>query len=465
MFFVVFTVALVFTGVLVLIAPALGWFDRREGLEYRKPIEENIPVVGGASILGAIAIAQYLDPLIPLPWPALLGAFLLGLVDDVRRGGLSPAVKLSGQIVVATLLIVIPGPAFVDHTPMELLFMAGLALVAMNAVNLFDHADGMAGTACCLALCPGGPALAAAVGGYLPFNILIRHKKTFRESVPMTMLGDSGTHLLGVVIAVTPAAWWFLLIPVLDAARVMVARVLRGQPFWEGDRTHLGNRLAGIGFGPVSTSLVVLILVGAPLLGRLASGGERIGVGGLAVSVVLYFIAVRATYGHVAPALQTREARPVERDERVAREAERAASDAENWDADADEGILPSTLRLEVRQRAAGAAPSLRAQGLPRPSPGPVRAQEGAGPLTQEWVPLRRRRTSANPFATPPANPFAKPDFPRSASWAHGARRAQEAEAPEADDEFGKHDHPLTGAGPNAGPDQGSVAEAFGDLT
>ena len=156
MVFVVFTVALVFTGVLVLIAPALGWFDRREGLEYRKPIEENIPVVGGASILGAIAIAQYLDPLIPLPWPALLGAFLLGLVDDVRRGGLSPAVKLSGQIVVATLLIVIPGPAFVDHTPMELLVIAGVALVAMNAVNLFDHADGMAGTACCLALCPGG---------------------------------------------------------------------------------------------------------------------------------------------------------------------------------------------------------------------------------------------------------------------------------------------------------------------
>jgi len=300
--------SVVLTALLVGIAPLLGWFDRREGLEYRKPIEENIPVVGGAAILGAMALAHVLDSSLLLPWPALLAAFLLGLVDDIRRGGLSPAVKLSGQITVATLLIVIPGSGFEDHSSTDLLTMAAVALVAMNAVNLFDHADGMAGTACCLALAPGSASLAAAVGGYLPFNVFLRNRKTFRESVPLAMLGDSGTHLLGVAVAVTPGAAWLLVVPLLDAGRVIFARMLRGQPFWEGDRTHLGNRLAGIGFSPVSTSLVVALLVSPPLLLELVTGSEQSRWLGALGSVVLYLIAVRATRGYVAPALQTREA-------------------------------------------------------------------------------------------------------------------------------------------------------------
>ena len=315
--FVAFTVSLLLTAALVRAAPNLGWLDRREGLEHRKPRTEDVPVVGGAAILGVMGLLDLLDPSLLLPWPALIGAFLLGLVDDVRRGGLGPAAKLSGQILVATLLVVAPGPGFDDYTATELLAMAGMALVAMNVVNLFDHADGVAGAACCVALGPGAPALAAAVGGYLPFNTFFRRRKTFRESVPMTMLGDSGTHLLGVAVAVTPGAAWLLLVPLLDAMRVVVGRWSRGKHFWEGDRTHLGNRLVAIGVGPLNSALVVVLLV-APSIALPALFADVLPPwAGFAVSAVFYVIAVWLTHGVSGPAATQPAAAgvPVDRDE------------------------------------------------------------------------------------------------------------------------------------------------------
>lgn len=411
------TASLLLTALFVGVAPALGWFDRREGLEYRKPIEENIPVVGGAAVLGGMVLASFVDPTILLPWPALIAAFVLGLIDDVRRGGLSPAVKLSGQIMVATLIIVVPGPGFADHTSGDLLTMAAIALVAMNAVNLFDHADGMAGTACCIALAPGSAALSAAVGGYLPFNVFLRNRKTFRESVPLAMLGDAGTHLLGVAIAVTPGAAWLLLVPLLDAARVIVARALRGQPFWEGDRTHLGNRLAGIGFGPISTSLVVALLVSPPILVQLVTDSDHSRAVGLWISVVLYLIAVRSTRGYVAPALQTREAAdrpptmPVPQGDPSPEEQGAQGLDPE-----------PGPPGLQVRERTDEIAPE----------PG------GGGE--------KPRASVKRPPETPaPPDPGPSDQIPAQARPADGAR----------------HPHPLTGPRAGSATGRGTVPEAI----
>ena len=492
--FIVLTAGLLLTATLIGVAPHVGWFDRREGLEYRKPIEENIPVVGGAAILGAIAVGAVFDPTFQLPWPALVTAFLLGLADDVRRGGISPTVKFSGQLLVATLLIVVPGPLLADHTSTELLMIAGFALVAMNAVNLFDHADGMAGTACFVALVPGGPVLAAAVGAYLPFNILFRDKKTFRESVPSTMLGDAGTHLLGVLIAVTPGAFWLMLVPLLDAARVVIARVLRGQPFWVGDRTHLGNRLAALGFGPLSVSLVVAVLMSPPIIAQVVTGEEGISIGSMVVSVFLYLIAVDASKGALAPALETREAdldplRPA-----IHKDDDGASEGAEEGDAEP-----------------AGAGMQLLGPGLPN-EPGGLPALE---PTTLDGVPapaviqprrpqLVARRTS---HEVPPSvrdMPDVEPrrgrrverdaeieveveterEAPRRGvpvEVLHPVRsqgrpprrvdvetvREAEYEVEDADTRVpgsAKHSHPLTGSGPEPESERDAVASPFADL-
>ncbi len=404
--FTAFTVALLLTAGLVQAAPLLGWLDRREGLEHRKPRTGDVPVVGGAAILGAMVVLDLLDPTSTLPWPALAGAFLLGLVDDVRRGGLGPAAKLSGQILVATLIVVAPGPGFDEHTAMELLAIAGVALVAMNVVNLFDHADAMAGTACCVALWPGAPALAAAVGGYLPFNVLFRRRKTFRESVPMTMLGDSGTHLLGVAIAVTPGAAWLLLVPLLDAVRVVIGRWSRGVPFWEGDRTHLGNRLVGVGLGPLGASMVVVLLVAPPLVVQALFTEAWPSWVGFAVSAVLYALAVLWTRGVTGSAakLPAAETRPLEH---------------------AGATLLPEEESL-------AAAP--------------------------KWTVVRRRRDDIIPAAPPAAAPTSAPEGESEGSRGHllptGSQVARAGlEEPLAADRARpiRRAHPLTGSAPPQG--------------
>jgi len=501
--FVVLAVGLLLTATLIGIAPVIGWFDRREGLEYRKPIEENIPVVGGAAILGAVAAGALVDPTLHLPWPALITAFLLGLADDVRRGGLSPTVKLSGQILVATLLIVLPGPGLADHTSNELLLTAVFALVAMNAVNLFDHADGMAGTACCVALIPAAPPLGAAVGAYLPFNVLFRQRKTFRESMPSTMLGDAGTHLLGVMIAVTPGAIWLLLIPVLDAARVVVSRILRGEPFWRGDRTHLGNRLASVGFGPLSVSLVVAVLVVPPLIAQIVTGEEGISTGAMVISVFLYIIAVDATKGHVAPALETREedldplrpAAPSPEDEGPRTPRLRALPE---WRPDEEGGgegehQLPAA-ELKPRQ------PLLVARVREREVPRPVRHSDPAAAVTDTPPAASAEASAADGAAEGPTEgtssaapasarkpevlrpvrgdsrtaPLAEeaPQEPVSRTQPESAPEGAEAERP--DDAVrpkrqGPHSHPLTGPTPGGGPSlrgpsEGAPARRLADV-
>ena len=509
--FIVLAVGLLLTATLIGIAPVIGWFDRREGLEYRKPIEENIPVVGGAAILGAVAAGALVDPTLHLPWPALITAFLLGLADDVRRGGLSPTVKLSGQILVATLLIVLPGPGLADHTSTELLLTAVFALVAMNAVNLFDHADGMAGTACCVALIPAAPPLGAAVGAYLPFNVLFRQRKTFRESMPSTMLGDAGTHLLGVMIAITPGAIWLLLIPVLDAGRVVVSRILRGEPFWRGDRTHLGNRLASVGFGPLSVSLVVAVLMAPPIIAQIVTGEEGISTGAMVISVFLYIIAVDATKGHVAPALETREedldplrpAVPSPEDEgpRTPRLQALPAWGPDEEGDDEGEHQLPAAelkprqplLVARVRERevprpvrhsdpaaaATDAPPAARAEGsaadgaagsasdaaAEEPTEGTSSAAPAAARKPEVLRPVRGD-SGAAPFAEEASQDPAFEAQPESAPEGVEAERPEDAARPKRQ---GPHSHPLTGPTPGGGPSlrgpsEGAPARRLADV-
>lgn len=258
-------------------ARGLGWIDQREGLEDRKPREQPVPVVGGGAVLAAAALAGWLadggGALGQLPWVALGTAFLLGLVDDVLPGGLRARHKLGGQLLVGLLLAWEPGALIGDLEPLDAVGLGLLAVVSMNAINTWDHADGLTGGLSAVALSSGAPGLAAAVAGYLPFNTFLRQPAAGpgsggtgrRTGAPRAMLGDSGAHLLGVALVAVPGAAWFLVVPLLDLARVSLARIRRGQPFWVGDRTHLGHRLEGVGLHPVMGALAAVLAASAPL--------------------------------------------------------------------------------------------------------------------------------------------------------------------------------------------------------
>jgi UDP-GlcNAc:undecaprenyl-phosphate GlcNAc-1-phosphate transferase len=303
------------TWFLTHIALRVGWIDQRAGQEHRKALRPPVALIGGAAILAAVLFTIVLSAIdSPYPmesfdedfggmaWPGLLGAFALGLLDDVVPRGLSARVKFAGQLFVAALVALFPGAVFADATATECVVLGGLALVAMNAVNLFDHADGLVGVLCTMAMAAGkaplAPLFAASAAGYLPFNLVFRRRADRAErdlgnagapSAPFAMLGDSGSHVVGVLLATTPGAWWFLALPLLDMVRVVFKRIIQGRAFWRGDRTHLGHLLHGIGFSPVVTAILVAVLLLPPLVAVALLDGPATLMAGLLATAALYF--------------------------------------------------------------------------------------------------------------------------------------------------------------------------------
>ena len=242
-------------------AVRLGWVDLVGASERaRKDATLRTPLVGGAAILFGLVVAAVAGAL-ALPQAATLAlgaAFALGLVDDRRAGGLAPRPKLYGQALVAVLV----ATAVVGGLPASwpeagtFALAASLALALQNVVNTWDHADGLATGVVAVSLAASGaPIVAAAVAGFLPANLGLKG----RGPVARPILGDSGSHLLAVLLLLAPraramdagllAATSGLLLPTLDLARVVLERRRAGVPIWRGDRRHLAHRLARAGLG------------------------------------------------------------------------------------------------------------------------------------------------------------------------------------------------------------------------
>ena len=110
------------------------------------------------------------------------------------------------------------------------------------------------------------PVAACAVLGFLPFNLRRADERALFGRLPRAILGDSGSHLLGMLVLLTPVAWPALTLPLLDLARVAIERVRSGQPPWVGDRRHLAHRLQARGLSPAAVALV-LALIAYPSVG------------------------------------------------------------------------------------------------------------------------------------------------------------------------------------------------------
>jgi len=304
------------------LAPRWGWLDSPDA--GRKLQARGVPPVGGAAVLLGLlvgagvplgeALARILERTaevwgleeiagqMPGPlacWSTLLLAFGVGLADDLAPRGLRARAKLALQIAVGL-------PAALSLCSADGLgVVLGLAClcaapVALNAVNTFDNTDGGAGSLGALALLGPVPAAAAAVVGFLPFNLDARaaHASDSHRAVPSCYLGDSGSHLLGGLILLVPAAWPALALPLLDLLRLCPLRLARGSRPWLGDRRHLAHRLEAAGL-PRAGVLCALTLVALPALwigGMGVRGGELEALGlGLAGTLLLFVVAVWVT--------------------------------------------------------------------------------------------------------------------------------------------------------------------------
>jgi UDP-N-acetylmuramyl pentapeptide phosphotransferase/UDP-N-acetylglucosamine-1-phosphate transferase len=274
-------------GALVRVAPRWNWVDG--GSEPRKRNVAPLPLVGGAAILiGLLAGWSWIalvgresfafvpgralreltvDALGPWAevWPlgGLIVAFALGTTDDLLADGLRPVQKLCGQLTAGAVVgvpLVLAQPGDPGAWGALLLLALGAA-IALNALNTFDNSDGAAAGLCTVALCAPAPMFAAAVAAFLPWNI------GRRGAWPRAILGDAGSHLLGMAVLLTPAAWPALALPLADLARLSWIRLRSGAWPWEGDRRHLAHRLE-LRWGrswQVPASLAALVLPTAVL--------------------------------------------------------------------------------------------------------------------------------------------------------------------------------------------------------
>jgi UDP-GlcNAc:undecaprenyl-phosphate GlcNAc-1-phosphate transferase len=291
--------AIVFAGTLLLLR-LLSRIAVRIGLvDYpgrRKRHRGAIPLIGGPAIFAGLAFGALLlsDTLYPYRglFAGLAVLLIAGILDDLRD--LTPKQKFLAQLLAAACMIwwggmtvdrlghlTGAGQVWLEHLAIPFTVIALLGLI--NAINMSDGADGLAGGLSLIGLLL--LALSAlALGRMLSAQMLViviaaaaafwlvnmrfpwqPHAKVF--------LGDSGSMMLGMLltwfsIEVTRwrtgldpiAAVWFLAVPLLDMGVVILRRLgKRRSPFSAG-RDHLHHALIAAGMPPGTAVLFICAL-------------------------------------------------------------------------------------------------------------------------------------------------------------------------------------------------------------
>jgi UDP-GlcNAc:undecaprenyl-phosphate GlcNAc-1-phosphate transferase len=214
-----------------------------------------------------------------------LGMTGLGICDDKHE--LRPAVKFSGQLCIA-LLVAASGvrvTLFVHSFIFSYAITVLWILIVINAFNFMDNMNGLcAGLGAISALCFGIIAAAAqqylvalialvcagALLGFLPYN--------FPKAT--AFLGDSGSHLVGYLLAVVAILPHFysqkhpqalavlkpllvLAVPLGDLVWVVLLRLRSARPFYVGDTNHLSHRLVRAGLSPTTAVLLIWLFAAA----------------------------------------------------------------------------------------------------------------------------------------------------------------------------------------------------------
>lgn len=301
-------------GTTCLALPLWRAWSRRVGLVdepgHRKIHQQPIPLAGGLAILtglivplAGVAIIVQIDLVhtdiaqkiqyglthrvsqLGAMLAGAIGMTLLGWLDD--RHELRAARKFAGQLAIAALVAAagIRITLFVPSLAFSYLVTILWILTVTNALNFMDNMNG---------LCTGLGLIAAfwfgltsalhghylvgaicfltagAVLGFLPYN--------FPRAT--AFLGDTGSHLIGYLLAVlailphfyskkSPHHWavlsplLILAVPLADLTWVVGLRLRLGLPFYVGDNNHLSHRLVRRGFSPTQAVLLIWFLSAA----------------------------------------------------------------------------------------------------------------------------------------------------------------------------------------------------------
>jgi UDP-GlcNAc:undecaprenyl-phosphate GlcNAc-1-phosphate transferase len=287
-----FASTVVLLPLMIRLARKVGFLDHPGP---RKIHTAPIPYGGGIIVAAAVLVASLIAsrhglPPAPKAFPfgiyalGSLVILVLGLVDDRRK--LSAGFKLFVQAIVAAGVAVGGERLKMFDIPFALSVAVTVLwiLAVTNAFNLLDHMDGLssgvallAGSAfLAVALQTGQPLIAAmivpllgACAGFLLFNF--PPAKIF--------LGDAGSLFIGFWLSCLTVSFTFyvrgdakyelytyfvplaiLAVPLFDTSSVVIIRLLRRKPIFEGDNNHLAHRLTALGMSRRGAVLTVYAL-------------------------------------------------------------------------------------------------------------------------------------------------------------------------------------------------------------
>lgn len=280
-------------------APQLGFIDAPD---MRKVHTHPIPRVGGwgivlGTLLSLVPLLLQVDD-VWLLWYGMGGMLLLtvGALDD--RAELPASVKLLGQVIAATPVVVF-GDISIGALPFmtEPLpdFLANLLTVfgivgVVNALNLSDGLDGLASGETMLSAIGIG-VLAVLAGDLTAFLVVLALIGSlfgflyFNTYPARLFMGDSGSQFLGYTLAIlaillvqhpvlpdVPITLGLFLVglPIVDTLTVMWQRRRQGQGLFTPTKTHLHHRLLGLGLSHsqavISLYAIHVSFVGSGLL-------------------------------------------------------------------------------------------------------------------------------------------------------------------------------------------------------
>ena len=273
-----FVIAAVVARMLTPVAMRIGLADPPGG---RKQHSGHVPLTGGIAMFAGFFVAAMASGLIIGSTVALVVALLLlvfgGAADDMHD--IAHQGKFVIQLTAALLMTSWAGVQVHElgnlfgFGPLNLYqwaipFSVVCALGVINAINMVDGLDGVAGGTvvaaalwlayAALAQGLGSQALfllllAAAVAGFLVWNVRFPGVR----SQARVFMGDSGSMMLGLALCwfsidVTQGegrtlppivCMWILAVPLIDMARVMFVRIRKRISMFEADREHLHHLL------------------------------------------------------------------------------------------------------------------------------------------------------------------------------------------------------------------------------
>ncbi|MDX9749947.1 MAG: MraY family glycosyltransferase [Flavobacteriales bacterium] len=311
-FFTAFTVVMLTMPSLIKVARMKHLVD--EPSEERKLHARSVPTIGGIIIFAAVifSYALWFPPGRPVEdagavykqlylamghayadfkyiIAAMVLLFFIGVKDDIV--GFSPVKKLVGHLLVGYILVMMADIRITDMQGIlgfyeipdyvSIAFSFFVYVVLVNAFNLIDGVDGLAGGVGLVAALAYGLwfyfagdvplallafVLAGALVGFLFFNV---HPARI-------FMGDSGSLIIGAILAVLaiklvehdtdrlpvylrqiPSPIFAMAVvayPLVDTLRVFIVRISRGQSPFAADRNHIHHRLLEIGFGHRGTA-------------------------------------------------------------------------------------------------------------------------------------------------------------------------------------------------------------------